>query len=422
MALLSGFSKRRAGIALAGVLVVVLAAAGAWWWWTMRASGPPAARTMPPPEVGVVTVAAADVPLPLDFSGRVAGFRVVEIRAQVSGLLLKREYLEGDVVQPGQVLFRIDPRTYEAALERANAQAMQAKAQLTQAEENYNRVQGLAAQKVSTQKSLEDAVAARDQARAAILSSAAEVETAKLNIEFTTIKAPVKGPTSLVSPAEGTLIKAQDTLLTTITQLDPAYVNFTFTDSELRSLGEIDKSSEELFNPDRVKVQLQFGDGSTFPEPGKVDTHSRTVDARTGTILTRAIFPNHDGALLPGQFVRVKMTGLTLPNAIVIPKMAIGQGPLGAFVYVVEHDNVARARQIRLYRELENGWIVRKGLNVGDRIVVDGVIRVRPGNPVRPVPYAQAASPAPGGATAAADKAPPGKASPDKSPPGKAKP
>ncbi len=382
----------RAGVGLAAAVAVVLVAA-AGWWWTRPSSAPPAAKAPPPPEVGVVTVSAADVPLPLDFSGRVAGFRVVEIRAQVNGLLMKREFLEGAIVEPGQVLFRIDPRTYEAALARAQAQNAQAKAQVVAAEENYTRVQGLAAQKVSTQKALEDAVAARDQARAAVLSTAADVEMAQLNIEFTTIKAPVKGPTSLVSPPEGTLIKAQDTLLTTITQVDPAYVNFTFTDSELRSLSEIGRSSEELFDPDKVKVELQFGDGTTFPLPGKVDTHSRTVDPRTGTILTRAIFPNQDGALLPGQFVRVKMTGLVLPNAIVVPKTAINQGPLGAFVYVVEADNVARARQVRLYRELDNGWIVRKGLAPGDRVVVDGVIRVRPGNPVRPTPVASAGAP-----------------------------
>ncbi len=391
---LPGPNRRRAGIALAAALAiagaVALVAAGAWWMWLRPAPAPSAAKAPPPPEVGVATVTAADVPLPLDFSGRVAGFRVVEIRAQVNGLLLKREFLEGAVVAPGQVLFRIDPRPYDAALSRAEAQAQQAKATLTQAEENYTRVRGLAAQKVSTQKSLEDAVAARDQARAAILSTAADVEMAKLNLEFTTIKAPVKGPTSLVSPPEGTLIKAQDTLLTTITQTEPAYVNFTFTDSELRSLSEIDKSSEELFDPDRVKVELQFGDGSTYAEPGKVDTHSRTVDPRTGTILTRAIFPNREGTLLPGQFVRVKMSGLTLPNAIVVPKAALNQGPLGAFVYVVEPDDVARARQVRLYRELETGWIVRKGLTVGDRVVVDGVIRVRPGNKVKPVPIAAA--------------------------------
>ncbi len=376
-------------IVTAAVVAALAGAAALWWMRGPSRSAPPAP---PPPEVGVVELKATDVPLPLEFSGRVAGFRVVEIRAQVSGVLLKRGFQEGAVVDVGQVLFRIDPRTYEAALARANAQAAQAKAALIQAEENFKRQQGLAAQKVATQKALEDAIAGRDQARATVQSTQADVLTAQLNLEFTVIKAPVKGPTSLVSPAEGTLIQAQQTLLTTITQLEPAYVNFTFTDSELRSLQEIGKTNEQLFDPDRVKVELQFGDGATYPERGTVDTHSRTIDPRTGTILTRAIFPNHDGALLPGQFVRVKMTGITLPNAIVVPKAAISQGPLGPFVYLVEPDNVARARQVRLYRELENGWVVRKGLKAGDRVVVDGVIRVRPGNPVKPVPVSAPAS------------------------------
>ena len=368
-------------------IVIVVAAVGAAVFWWSRPKPAPAATAMPPPQVGVVVVKAADVPLPLDVSGRVAGFRVVEIRAQVSGVLLKREFQEGAVVEVGQVLFRIDPRTYEAALARANAQLAQAKAAQIQAEENFKRQEGLAAQRVATQKAYEDAIAARDQSRAQVLSAEADVQTARLNIEFTTIRAPVKGPTSLVSPAEGTLIQAQQTLLTTITQLDPAYVNFTFTDSELRRLQEIDKSVEELFDSKNVKIELQFGDGAIYPHAGVVDTHSRTVDPRTGTILTRAVFPNSDGALLPGQFVRVKMTGIVMPDAIVVPKVAISQGPLGPFVYVVEPDNVARARQLRIYRELPDGYIVRKGLANGDRIVVDGVIRVRPGSPVNPVPF-----------------------------------
>jgi membrane fusion protein (multidrug efflux system) len=376
---------RWTGRIVAIAVVVAIVAAAVFWW--NRPKPVPAATAPPPPQVGVVGLKAADVALPLDFSGRVAGFRVVEIRAQVNGVLLKREYQEGAVVDVGQVLFRIDPRTYEAALARANAQAAQARATLIQAEENFKRQEGLVAQKVATQKAYEDATSLRDQARAQVLSTEADVLTAKLNLEFTVIKAPAKGPTSLVSPAEGTLIKAQDTLLTTITQLDPAYVNFTFTDSELRRLQEIDKSTEELLDSKDVKVELQFSDGAVYPHAGTVDTHSRTVDPRTGTILTRAIFPNVDSALLPGQFVRVKMTGITMPNAIVVPKVAISQGPLGPFVYLIEKDNVARARQVRIYRELPDGFIVRKGLETGDRIVVDGVIRVRAGSVVNPLPF-----------------------------------
>ncbi|WP_422002752.1 efflux RND transporter periplasmic adaptor subunit [Reyranella sp.] len=378
---------------IAAIAIVAAIAGGVAWWWNRPPATPAAPPVPPPPEVAVVALKEADVPLPLQFAARVAGFRVVEIRSQVSGLLLKREFDEGAVVDVGQVLFRIDPRTYEAALARATAQAAQAKAALVQAEENYKRQEGLAAQKVATQKSLEDAIAGRDQARAAVQSTQADVDVARLNLEFTTIRAPVKGPTSLVSPPEGTLIQAQQTLLTTITQLDPAYVNFTFTDSELRSLQEIGRTNEQLFDPQHVKVELQFGDGAVYPHLGTVDTRSRTVDPRTGTILTRAVFPNRDGELLPGQFVRVKMTGIVLPHAIVVPKAAISQGPLGAFVYLVEPDNVARVRQVRLFRELDDGWVVRKGLQPGDRIVVDGVIRVRPGQPVRPVPLAAAKPP-----------------------------
>ncbi len=373
------------GRIVAVCVIAALLGAGAYWW-TRPASQPAAAAAPPPPEVGIVTLTAADVPLPLQFAGRVAGFRVVEIRSQVSGILLKREFSEGAIVNLGDVLFRIDPRSYEASLARAQAQAAQARATLTQTEENYKRVEGLVAQKVSAQKSLEDAIAARDQARATIQSTQADVDTAKLNLEYTVIKAPVTGPTSIVSPPEGTLVQAQQTLLTTITQLDPAYVNFTFTDNELRALQEINKSRDTLFNADDVKVELQFGDGTVYPQLGIVDTRSRTIDPKTGTILIRAVFPNHEGGLLPGQFVRVNMTGITMPDAIVVPKAAISQGPLGAFVYLVEADNVARARQVRLARELDDGWIVRKGLQSGDRIVVDGVIRVRPGNVVRPVP------------------------------------
>jgi len=193
-------------VAIAAVAVII---GGAAFWWSRPTPPPAATAPPPPPEVGITTVAEANVALPLQFSGRVAGFRVVEIRSQVSGILLKREFNEGATVKVGDVLFRIDPRTYEAALARTMAQAAQAKATLIQAEENFKRVEGLAAQKVSTQKAYEDAVAARDQARAAIQSTQADVDTAKLNIEFTVIKAPVSGPTSLVTPPEGTLIQAQ---------------------------------------------------------------------------------------------------------------------------------------------------------------------------------------------------------------------
>ena len=374
----------RAGAIL--LIVVVVIAGGAYWY--VSAPKAPAARAMvpPPPEVGVVQLAPADVNLPLQYAGRVAGFRSVEIRAQVGGILLKREYTDGATVKQGDVLFRIDPRGYEATVARATAQVAQAQATATQSEENYERVQDLVARGVGTKKSLEDATAARSQGQASLQAARADLQTAQLNLEYTVVKAPISGPTGLTSPPEGTLVQAQQTLLTTLTQTDPAYVLFTITDTELRSLQEVSKSGKTPLTLEDIPVQLRFGDGTIFPREGKIDTRSRTVDVRTGTIQVRAVFSNEDSGILPGQFVRVNLLGVTMSNALLVPKPAISQGPQGAFVYVLDANETAQIRPVRLDREVPAGWIVRDGVKAGDRIVVDGVIRVRPGVKVKPVP------------------------------------
>ncbi len=201
---------RRTRIAIAIVLVLAVMGAG---YYLYRGKPQQASQkaAMPPAEVGVVAMRKADVPLPLTYAGRVAGFRSVEIRAQVGGIILKREFMEGATVKQGDVLFRIDPRSYQAALDRANAQLSQAQATQTQAEENFRRIEDLSQKQVATAKQLEDARASRDLARAAIQGAQADIETAKLNIEFTKVVAPVTGPTSLTSPPEGSLAQAQQT-------------------------------------------------------------------------------------------------------------------------------------------------------------------------------------------------------------------
>jgi membrane fusion protein (multidrug efflux system) len=364
------------------------------------------AAAPPPAEVGIVTLASADVPLPLLYAGRVIGFRIVEIRSQVGGFLLKREFTDGEAVKAGDVLFRIDPRGYEAALARAKAQMAQAQATVTQAAENFTRVEGLAARQVSTQKALEDATAAREQSAAALASAKADVQTAELNLEYTVIRAPISGRTSIeASPPEGTLVQPQQTILTRITQLDPAYVYFTTTDSELRELKEINRKRDKPLKEEDVTVKLRFGDGDVYPHDGKVDISSSIVDPRTGTVQIRAVFPNADHGLLPGQFVRVEIIGVTMPNAVLVPKAAIVQGPQGAAVWVLDANDVAQARPVQLDREVEKGWIVKSGLKAGERVVTDGVIRVRPGAKVKPVaappapaaPATPAAAPAGGG-------------------------
>jgi membrane fusion protein (multidrug efflux system) len=329
----------------------------------------------------------ADVPLPLTYAGRVAGFRNVEIRAQVSGIILKREFTEGATVKQGDVLFRIDPRSYQAVLDRSNAALSQAQATLTQAEENFGRIQELTQRQVATAKQLEDARASRDLARAVIEGAQAEIQTAKLNIEFTTIVAPVTGPTSLTSPPEGSLAQAQQTVLTTVTQLDPAYVNFSASEAEFVELRGMNRARATPLTPADISVGLQFGDRRTFPVKGKLDVSASTVDPRTGTLQIRSIFPNADGALLPNQFVRVLLTGVSLQNVFVVPEQAVSQGPQGAFVYVVNStNNGVMARPIKLDREVAGGWSVRDGLVDGEKIVVDGVQRVHPGAPIKPVP------------------------------------
>jgi membrane fusion protein (multidrug efflux system) len=205
------------------------------------------------------------------------------------------------------------------------------------------------------------------------------------------VAAPVTGPTSLTSPPEGSLALAQQTVLTTITQLDPAYVNFSTSESEFMELRGINRARETPLTPDDFAVTLQFGDGSTFPVKGKLQVSASTVDSRTGTLQIRSIFPNANGALLPNQFVRVLLTGMSLQDVFVVPEQAVSQGPQGAFVYVVNStNNGVEVRPIGLFREVAGGWAVKDGLKDGETIVVDGVQRVRPGAPIKAVPFVPA--------------------------------
>lgn len=348
-----------------------------------EAPAPDAAAAPPPPMVTVGTIAPAEVPLTFGYAGRVAGFRVVEVRPQVGGILLERAYREGDDVEQGELLFRIDPRPFEVALARAQAQLQQAQAQLRQADDNYARQQELFQRRVASERQRDDAIAERDLARAAVAAAEAEIAAARLNLDFTEVNAPMAGVTSLQSPPVGTLVQAQQTLLTTIIRLDPAYVTFSYTDAENAAFRALNAARAEPIAPTDLTLSLRFGDGSVYPHKGRMDTAAHSVDLQTGTIQARAIFPNPDGILLPGQFVRIIVEGVSLQAALTIPKEAVSQGPQGPFVYVVGGDERAAVRPIRLGRELDTAWVVQEGLRPGDRIVTDGVIRVRPGGAVR---------------------------------------
>ena len=236
-------------------------------------------QQQPPPQVGVVEVKPEEVPLPIEYAARVAGFRDVEIRARVGGTLLKREFDEGAKVTKGQELFKIDPATYEVALAQAEAQLAQSQAQATQAEENYNRYQDLANKEVSSKQQFEQAVAQRDLTRAAVKLAQAQIDAAKLNIQYTSIISPATGVTSLQTPPEGSLVLAELTVLTTITQLNPAYVNFSFTDSEYKDFRDLNKRRKQPINADWLTVELHYGDGRVY-RPTAGSTSPRALSTR----------------------------------------------------------------------------------------------------------------------------------------------
>ncbi|MCB8836559.1 efflux RND transporter periplasmic adaptor subunit [Aurantimonas sp. VKM B-3413] len=357
----------------------------------------------PPPAVSVETVTSRTVPVTYDYPGRVAASREVEVRARVGGILLTREFDEGARVKPGELLFKIDPATYQAQVALAQAQVGQAEAQLSQARRAEARARTLARSGASSQSTLDDAVSARELAEAQVAAAEAQLRTANLSLDYATVKAPVAGITSLEQVPEGSLLSTGD-LLTKINQLDPIYVNFSAADTEaatIREMLEEGKFSRAKGIAD-LDVTLMFGDGQTYSQTGRIDFTSTTIDTDTGTILSRAVFPNSKSQLLPGQFVRVEVKGLSIKDAITVPTEALMQGPQGTFVYVVDDKNVAAVRPITVSRTIDDQIVVSSGLGEGDRVITEGVVKVRPGAPVAPQPAAPQEQPAEAGAAPAA--------------------
>lgn len=348
------------------------------------AQGGPGA--MPPPEVSVVEIKAGPVPLTFEFAARVAASREVQVRAQVGGILLKRNFVEGADVEAGEVLFEIDPDVYKAELAKAEAQLQQAEAQLSQASRDADRTTRLLATGSGTERARDDALSAQELARASVAGARAQVKAAELQLSYTRVTAPISGTTSLERVPEGSLISTSGDagLLTRITQDDPAFINFAVSESAfswvralLEAQGQWDRAG------DFVKLKIVFGDGRVYDKLGTIDFLSSGLDPETGTLRLRAVVPNPERRLLPGQFVRAVVTGITLNDAIVVPSVAVSQGPQGTFVYVVNGEGKAELRPITLGREVEGGWVVDQGLRAGDRVVTEGLVKVRPGAPVK---------------------------------------
>ena len=341
-------------------------------------------QQMPPVVVTALTLEAKNVPLPLEYVGQTAGLKQVEVRARVGGILLRRCYVEGRPVRQGDLLFVIDPAPYKAELDQARGQLQQQKVQLTRAEIEYHRVTGLFEKKAVSEKDRDDAVAAYNGARASVEAAAAAVKQAQINLGYTQVRAPVSGITSKETRSEGNLITldAQGSLLTTIVQVNPLYVDFAIPADEARRNDLLASEGKLKLPPQGLEVRIALGDGSVYPRVGKVNFQDRQVDPATGSIKARAEFPNPDGQMLPGQFVRVQLQGGALQNVILVPQRSVLQTQQGNLVYVLDEKNVPHTRPVVLSDPIGDVQVVEKGLAAGERIVLDGVVKVQPDVPV----------------------------------------
>ncbi|MBX9696801.1 MAG: efflux RND transporter periplasmic adaptor subunit [Alphaproteobacteria bacterium] len=329
--------------------------------------------TPPPPMVSVLTVETKDTPISFEYAGRISGKKAVEVRARVSGTLLKRNFVEGTHVKRGTVLFIIDPAPYEAAL-------AQAKARFTQTERDWIRAKTLMSEKALSLKEYDATEAAYEQAKA-------DLKTAKINLEYTTVKAPLSGVTSKEAISEGNLVVADTTLLTYLTEMDALHVNFAIPDVEsIEQRRLLDKGILLMPLDKKLQAEIILGDGTKHPTLGAIDFTDSIIDGQTGSIQSRALLANADQSLLPGMFVRVRVKGMSRKNALLIPDRAVMQGPQGTFVYGVGPDSNATIKPVKLGMLLDGYRLVEEGLTQGDKVIIEGMIKVRPNTPVQVEP------------------------------------
>lgn len=356
---------------------------------------------MPPPEVSVIEVRPRTLPVAYEYVGQAQGSRDVEVRARVTGILLKRNFKEGATVSRGQSLFTIDPAPFQIALQRAQAEVAAAEARLDQAQRNATRLRPLVEARAASQKDYDDAVAAERVADADLRLARARQAEAKLNLDYTRVEAPIGGVTSRAQRSEGALVSGPDVLLTTITQTDPIWVTFGIPDREHLALRKaVETGRLQLPKKGGFEVTVKLSDGSEFERRGRLDFSDVRVNPGTGTTETRAELPNPRGQLKPGQFVRVVLHGATLPDAVLVPQKAVLDGPQGKFVYLVDAQGKVEIRPVQVGEWRADEWLIESGLKPGDKVIVSNLIKLGPGAPVK------IAAPEAAGTTAAGGKPP----------------
>jgi len=385
---------KRNSVLIAATLVASLSLTGC----SKPKSAPPPSA---PPEVGIVVVKPEKVSLTTELSGRTTPQMIAEVRPQVGGIILKRLFTEGSDVKAGQILYQIDPATYQAAFASAKASQARAEANLNSVRLKAERYKDLVGIKAVSQQDNDDAQAMFKQAEADVASTKAAVEAARINLAYTRITAPISGRIGRSTITSGALVTAsQPTALATIQQLDSMYVDVTQSSAELLKLKQnLASGLMKKGGAAQAQVKLLLEDGSAYPLPGTLKFSEVTVDQSTGSITLRAIFPNPKQTLLPGMFVRAILEEGVNENAILIPQRGVTRNPKGdAMVMTVGAEEKVEPRPIKVVRTVGDSWLVSDGLKTGDRVILEGLQKARPGTPVKAVPFGSAPSAAPAGA------------------------
>jgi membrane fusion protein (multidrug efflux system) len=378
----------------------------------LTACGQGSAQTgggMPPPEVAVVTVQPGDVGIVTELPGRLEASRTAQVRARTPGIVLKRIFKEGSDVRAGQPLFQIDPSTVQAAVASAQATLARAQANHTQAAGLAQRYKPLVEANAISKQDYVNAVAAEKAAEADVAAAKAAVETARINLGYATVTAPISGRIGRALVTEGALVgQGEATPLANIQQINPMYANFNQSATEVLQLrralaeGKLKRAPGQ----ESAQVRIVLDDGSAYPQPGRLLFSDLSVDPTSGQILLRAEVPNPNAFLLPGMYVRVRLEQAQVGNAILLPQQAVTRSSQGDTVMTVDKDGKVAPRPVKVGNQQGNSWVILSGLNRGDQVIVEGFQKIRPGAPVKATPWqppgtAPAAAPAASAASGA---------------------
>ena len=356
----------------------------------VAACSKPQQQALPPPDVSVLTAQPQSLPLQRELVGRLSAYRSADVRARVAGVLQKRLYNEGTDVKEGQPLFQIDPAPLQAALSQAEGELASAQATYANAKVAADRARSLAPQQYVSKSDLDSAEATERTSAASVQQARAAVQTARINLGYATVTAPINGRAGKQQVTEGALVGSSDvTLLTTVDQIDPLYVNFSMDSNELAQLRAAQSQGKlKLSGDGNSSVEVLLGDGSKYSHPGTLDFSDVTVDPSTGSVSLRAILPNPEHTLLPGSFVSFRANLGERNNAYLIAPAALQRDAAGAYTLVVDKDGKVARKNVTVDGRQQGQWVVIAGLEPGDQVIVDGLQKAKEGQPAKAVAYA----------------------------------